>query len=238
MPAGVPAGVPDASFEGFGEDLPLFYEGLAADNSRAYFADHRPVYEEQVRGPLTALLADLSGEFGPGKVFRPNRDVRFSHDKSPYKLSAAGHAHGADDSASLYLHVDAEGLLVAGGYYAMSRDQLARYRAAVADDGTGRALRRVVDGLLRSGGGWELAGPALVRAPRGFDPGHPRIDLLRRKGLVLAQHHDVEPWLFTPQAAEVVAQGWRDLAPLNRWLARHVGPPVPDANDRDTSPRR
>ena len=225
------------AFQGFGDDLPMFFEGLAADNSRAYFSDHRTLYEEQVRGPLTALLADLAPEFGPGKVFRPNRDVRFSSDKSPYKLSAAGHTHGADDRASLYLHVDADGLLVAGGYYAMARDQLSRYRAAVADDGTGRALRRVVDGMLR-GGGWELGGPTLVRAPRGYDPGHPRIDLLRHKGLVLLQHHDVEPWLFRPQAADVVVQGWRELAQLNRWLARHVGPPVPDANDRDGAPGR
>ena len=213
----------------------MFFQGLAADNSRAYFSDHRTLYEEQVRGPLTALLADLAPEFGPGKVFRPNRDVRFSADKSPYKLSAAGHAHGADDRASLYVQVDADGLVVAGGNYGMARDQLSRYRAAVADDGTGRALRRIVDGLLRAGG-WELGGPTLVRAPRGHDPEHPRIELLRHKGLVLAQHHDCEPWLFSPQAADVVAQAWRDLAPLNRWLAHHVGPPVPGANDRDGSP--
>lgn len=223
-------------FAGFGEDLPMFYEGLAADNSKAYFEDHRRLYEEQVHGPLNALLAQLAPEFGPGKAFRPHRDVRFSKDKSPYKTTAAGHSHGPDGSTSLYLQVDADGLMVAGGYWQMERDQLARYRAAVAEDGTGRALRRVVDALLQSGG-WELAGPTLTRAPRGFDPSHPRIELLRHKGLALAQRHEVEPWLYTPHAAEVVAGGWRALAPLNRWLATHVGPPVPAATDRDEASR-
>ena len=226
----------ETRFAGFGEDLPMFFAGLEADNSKAYWTDHRELYETQVRGPLTALLAGLEPEFGPGKVFRPYRDVRFARDKSPSQTQAAGHTHSKDGTGSLYLHVDADGLFVAGGYWRMERDQLARYRAAVADDGTGRALVRVVNTLEADG--WSRDGEQLSRAPRGHSPDHPRIDLLRHKGMAMSRSWDAEPWLFTAAAADVVAEHWRALAPLNRWLHRHVGPHVPDATDRDEARRR
>ena len=227
--------VVDDGFRGFGEDLPHFFDGLEADNSKAYWADHRAVYETQVRDPLNALLADLEPEFGSGKVFRPYRDVRFSTDKSPYKTQAAAIAHGRDGHTALYLHVDADGLFVAGGLWRFERDQLARYRAAVADDATGPALVRVVTTLGRTG--WSRDGEQLSRAPRGFRPDHPRIDLLRHKGLVVSRRWDAEPWLFGRGALDVVAEHWRALAPVNRWLHRHVGPHVPEATDRDEARR-
>jgi uncharacterized protein (DUF2461 family) len=64
------------TFAGFGEMVVDFYEGLEADNTKAYWSDQRAVYDEQVRAPMLALLADLEPEFGAGKVFRPYRDVR------------------------------------------------------------------------------------------------------------------------------------------------------------------
>ena len=76
-------------FEGFPERALIFYEGLEADNSKSYWTDNKPVYEECVRAPLAALLAELEPEFGAGKIFRPYRDVRFSKDKTLYKTNAA-----------------------------------------------------------------------------------------------------------------------------------------------------
>ena len=223
------------AFQGFGEGLPHFFDGLEADNSKAYWSDHLEVYEAQVRDPLTALLTDLEPEFGPGKVFRPYRDVRFSKDKSPYKTQAAALTHGKDGHTALYLHIDADGLFVAGGFWRMERDQLARYRASVDDSATGGSLRRVVGALERAG--WSRDGDQLSRAPRGFRPDHPRIDLLRHKGLAMSRRWDAEPWLFDRGALDVVAEHWRALASVNRWLYRHVGPHVPDATDRDEARR-
>lgn len=77
------------SFAGFGPDLVELYEGLAADNSRGYWQTHKQVYDTQVRGPLEALAADLAPVFGDAKIFRPNRDVRFSPDKRPYQEHAS-----------------------------------------------------------------------------------------------------------------------------------------------------
>ncbi len=219
------------SFAGFGEDLPVFFEGLEADNSRVYWTDHKAVYDLQVRGPLEALLADLEPEFGRAKIFRPHRDVRFSKDKSPYKTAASAVVHGDDGDGSLYVQVDATGLMVGGGYYVMASDQVARYREAVAGSRTGAALVRAITSLETVG--WSRGGEQLKRAPRGTDPDHPRIDLLRHKGLAMFRQYEHEDWFFDQRAADVVAGSWRALAPLNRWLAKHVGTSTADrAQDR------
>ena len=113
-----------SGFEGFPEQALDFYDGLEADNSKAYWTDHRQVYESAVRLPMLALLAALEGEFGSGKLFRPYRDVRFSKDKTPYKTAAGAVAGGC------YVQLSAAGLLVGAGYWRTSTDQARRLRAA------------------------------------------------------------------------------------------------------------
>ena len=76
-------------FKGWPDSALDFYEGLEADNTRAYWLDHKDVYERDVKAPMEALLAELAGEFGESRLFRPYRDTRFSPDKSPYKTAIA-----------------------------------------------------------------------------------------------------------------------------------------------------
>ena len=95
------------SFAGFGDDAVEFYDGLLADNSKAYWSDRKEVYEGQIRAPMQALLAALEPEFGAGKIFRPYRDVRFAKDKSPYKTACGATA------GPYYVQLSAEGLLAA-----------------------------------------------------------------------------------------------------------------------------
>ena len=89
---------------------------------------------------MRALLDQLEPEFGAFKVFRMNRDVRFSADKSPYKTAHAAVTEG-DGGAANYVQISATGLFVGGGMYHMARDQLERFRDAVADDRTRRRAR-------------------------------------------------------------------------------------------------
>ena len=73
-------------FEGFGPDVQTWFEGLEANNSREYFTAGRDFFEESTRDQMAALLGELSVKFGGEvKMFRQNRDVRFSPDKSPYQ---------------------------------------------------------------------------------------------------------------------------------------------------------
>lgn len=210
------------SFTGFGRGAVAFFTDLAANNSREWWLTHRAHYDAEVRGPLEALLEDLAAEFGEAKVFRPNRDTRFSKDKSPYKTSAAAVASEGDGGA-LYLSISAEGLHVGGGAYGLERDQLARYRAAVDDVRSGTALEAIVADL-RSAKATVEGRTALKTAPRGVSPDHPRIELLRQDGVFGMWAHPPRAWLHSGGAAERVAAHWRTMRPLNDWLARQVGP--------------
>jgi uncharacterized protein (TIGR02453 family) len=162
-------------FRGWTDAVLDFYEGLEVDNSRDYWQAHKRVYDEQVRAPMEALLAELCDEFGQAKIFRPHRDIRFSADKTLYKTHVAATFvnHG-------YVQVSTGGLAVASGTYVFATDQLARYRRAVARDPSGEALTKTVDDA-RAAGLTITAASTLTTAPRGYPRDHPRIELLRMK---------------------------------------------------------
>jgi uncharacterized protein (TIGR02453 family) len=210
------------SFEGFPDEGLVFYEGLEADNSKTYWTRHKPDYEAHVRGPLLALLDELGPEFGTAKVFRPYRDVRFSHDKTPYKThqGAVLHLEGRG-VGSVYVQVSADGLRVSGGCWRLQPDQVERYRRAVADDVQGPRLEAEVASLR--GQGFSIDGDTLVRTPRGYPADHLRLDLLRHKSLHASRSWEPADWLQTRAALDRVRDAWRQCVGLNQWLADNVG---------------
>ena len=218
------------TFSGWPPAALTFYVGLEADNSRAYFLANKAAYEECVKAPFLELAPIIEKEFGPLHLFRPNRDTRFSKDKSPYKTAAAAVTEGPGGT-HYYVQVSAEGLYVGSGYYHMMPDQLERYRAAVDDARKGGAFAKAVAELRRK---YSVdARDALKRVPRGYDADHPRGDLLRLKGMHVGREFGAPKWLHTKGAADRIVDAWRAAAPVNRWLDRNVGPsttppPEPD----------
>ncbi|GID28337.1 DUF2461 domain-containing protein [Paractinoplanes brasiliensis] len=205
------------TFRGWPVEALEFYEGLAADNSKTYWTARREFYEEHVRGPMLELLAALEPEFGPGKVFRPYRDVRFSKDKTPYKTHL-----GAWLEAGGYIQLSADGLAAGCGMYQLDGEQLQRYRRAVADDKTGEELTGIIASI--EGGPIRVHGHgSLKSAPRGFAKDHPRVDLLRHKGLTTWQEWQPAAWLGTNKAQTRVTAFLRASRPLKDWLDTHVG---------------
>jgi uncharacterized protein (TIGR02453 family) len=215
-------------FSGWPPEALEFYAGLEADNSRSYWHAHRDVYDTCVKAPFLALADAVEREFGRLHIFRPNRDTRFSKDKSPYKTSAAGVTEGPG-GAGYYVAIGTEGLFVGSGYYMLANDQLERWRAAVADSRRGPAIVKVVDELKRKR---YNVGPhdALKTAPRGYPKDHPRVELLRWKGCTMGKEFAPARWLHTKGALDRVRDVWRDAAVMNRWLDKNVGPStlVPD----------
>ena len=211
---GVPSGM---AFRGWPAEAIEFFEGLEADNSKAYWMDHKTVYERCVKAPMDELLAELAPEFGAGRVFRPYRDVRFSKDKAPYKTNIAAMAGGVG-----YVSLSADGLGVGSGMYMMAPDQLERYRRAVDGDTTGEALEAIVTSIRDKG---HDCGPhdALKTAPRGYAKDHPRIELLRAKGLTVWHQWPPAAWFGTKKVKDRVVEVIHDAAPLNEWLGEHVG---------------
>jgi len=208
------------AFSGFADEAFEFYAGLERDNSKAYWTAHKKTYEEHVRDPMRALLAELEPEFGDGKVFRPNRDIRFSPDKSPYK-TYQGAIAGPAAGIGFYVQVDAAGLMVGGGFHAHSSTQVDRYRAAVDADSTGDELATIVTALEESG--FQIEGERLKTRPRGVAADHPRVELLRHKSLMELKAYGAPDWVATPAALDEVRASWRSLVPLNAWIVANVG---------------
>jgi uncharacterized protein (TIGR02453 family) len=205
------------AFSGWPAEALEFYEGLVADNSKSYWTAHKATYDEAVHAPMVALLADLEGEFGPGRIFRPYRDLRFSADKTPYKT-----AIGATLAEGGYIQLSARGLAAGSGMYQMAADQIERYRRAVADDRTGEDLRGIIAEAAQSK--IEINGHgSLKRGPRGYPADHPRADLLRHKGLIAWREWPAAAWLGTPAAKNRVVTFLRGAQPLCGWLDKHVG---------------
>lgn len=219
-------------FEGFSAEVSEWFRGLEAANSKAYFAAHREFYEEGIRGQMEALLTELSERFGGEvKMFRQNRDVRFSADKSPYKTNTYGVLRGTDIAAhGLYASISARGLVAGSGYHVMARDQLDRYRAAAADDRSGSALSKLVAKAEKAG--LEIWGESLATAPRGYQKDHERIALLRRKSLSLGATIESVQGISRADGLRFVARAWRAAAPLTGWLDEHVGSTTMAADSR------
>jgi uncharacterized protein (TIGR02453 family) len=204
------------SFHGWPAEALDFYEGLEADNSKAYWTAHKAIYDQKVLGPMSELVEELASEFGESKIFRPYRDVRFSADKSPYKTNIGAVVGGG------YIQLSADGLAAGSGMYVMAPDQLDRYRQAVVRDEAGRELERVISGIERHG--IAVHGHDVLKtAPRGYRADHPRIGLLRYKGVVAWQEWPVEPWLGTAAAKERVVAFLAASRPLCGWLDANVG---------------
>src|SRR6201996_9540652 len=195
------------AFGGWPMEALQFYAGLEDDNSRGYWTAHKAVYQDKGRQPMEALLDELTAEFGPPRIFRPYRDIRFSPDKTPYKTHI-----GATLGPDCYLHLSADGLSAGGG----RRD---RAGVAVPD---GAELAAIVEALPAAG--IEVHGHGTLKtAPRGYPADHPRIALLRHKGLTTWRHWDPAPWLATAAPAQQLAEFFRASAEFCAWLTAHVG---------------
>lgn len=217
--------MPTARFEGFGEHAIDFYDGLVADNSRSYWTDNKATYQADVRAPMEALLAELTTEFatdfGSATVFRPYRDVRFAKDKTPYKTHCGGVIEPGRGAGAYYVQLGPEGVLTGGGCFHLHADQLARFRAAVAEEIHGEALGKIIARLRRAG--WEIKGDRLATRPRGYPADHPQLDLLRYRSV-----HAVRTWppddvLHERALLDRVRRSWRAVRAFNEWARDHVG---------------
>lgn len=213
------------AFTGFSARALDFYARLEADNTREFWTAHRSVYETEVRDPVRALVEALEPEFGAGKLFRPYRDQRFGRAESPYK-TAQGAIVGPAPGIGWYVQIDADGLMVGGGFRAHGTAQTQRYRDAVDDDSSGVPLSRIVDTLRETG--FEMEGDPLKTRPRGIGADHPRLELMRFRSLLAIMRYDDPPWLSSPAAMDHVREAWRALKPLNDWILANVGSGPPE----------
>jgi len=229
-----------ARFRGFADTTGRFFEELTLHNDRGWFEEHREQYQRGWLLPMQALVAEVREKLArvyPGdelarpKVFRIHRDVRFSKDKTPYKTHIggllplappAGARSAVEVPAALYFHVSHGELFAAAGLYGMDPGALASHRKALLDARRGRELDRILAPLRKKGFTLE-ARQSLKRPPPGVDPQHPRLELLRMKGLIAVSPELDRKLLVSPRLAARLAGFAEACAPLNRWLLEVCG---------------
>ena len=206
-------GIPAEAFE--------FYEHLDVDNSREFWTEHKSDYERFVRDPLRELAESLEPDFGPAKLYRPYRDMRFSRDKTPYK-DHQGCLFAADNGLGWYVQVSAHGLMVAGGWYSSTGPQVKRFRQHISEAGA-EDIRAALKGLPKAG--FTIDGDQLKSRPRGIPDDHPDLDLLRHRTLHATKTWEPEAWMGTKRLRTTVHKSLEKLRPMVVTLAQIVGPP-------------
>ena len=205
----------EKGFRGWPPEAVEFLRGIELENTKTYWTAHKDTYQAKVFAPMSALLAQLEPEFGEGRIFRPYRDTRFSTDKSPYKTNIAAH------NATCYISLSPDALGVGTGLYMPSSEQLAQLRAVIADDVTGPELVEIVAALRKKN--IEVSAHDVVKsAPRGYPRDHPRIELLRYKGITAWREWPVGAWLGTAEPKRRITSFLRASSPLRKWLDSNV----------------
>lgn len=213
-----------------------FLRDLAANNDREWFKASKERYERQVKQPALRFVVD----FGPhllqispsfrcdprphgGSLHRPYRDIRFSKDKSPYKVWTGinfPHTAGKDvHTPGFYLHLQPRASFVGVGLWRPANPTLRLIRDAVAS--RPESWRRAVEqGDFPDR--FVLSDEALKRVPRGYDPDHPLVDVLKLKSFT-AVAPLAGKQVTAPDFLEQFAALCRTGSPLVRFLCEAIG---------------
>lgn len=176
-------------FDHFSKDALAFLSDLKSNNTRDWFAQHRKTYETEVREPakdfadqMSDALGEFTGQTHAAKIYRINRDIRFSKDKTPYNTHIHISFAPASDQPSppmWFFGLSPDKLSLGCGVFQYDKESLERFRTAMAGP-DGAALIRLADALETQG--LRVSAPDLKRVPPGFDAAHPHEAALRRKG--------------------------------------------------------
>jgi uncharacterized protein (TIGR02453 family) len=216
---------------------PLFtyLSGLTQHNERAWFQTNKPTYD-QLRAQfeldveywfaeLTRLDEALAGPGGRKTIFRLHRDVRFSHDKTPYKthFSAFFTASSKEiDSPSYYVQVGPHGqTLIGGGLYQPDKAQLAAVRQEI--DYNAELLYDLLAAPNFQHYFPELAGEKLKRAPTGYPSNHADVELLKHKNFIVTHVVPDATVLAQPDMRAYVLDAFATMVPFCQYLRHALG---------------
>ncbi len=192
-------------------ELFQFLKDLAQNNNRAWFAEHKPRFQEldkEIKAFGQALEAKMNEHdvVENVKVYRIYRDVRFSKNKLPYKTNRGGSFTRATKlrRGGYYFHLEPGNSFIAGGFWGPNKEDLKRIRVEIAADA--QELRDIIAQSIFVETFGELKGQQLKTAPRDYPKDHPNIDLLRYKQYLLIRN-------FTDE--EVLADDFLDKLNLS-----------------------
>ncbi|HYU19475.1 MAG TPA: DUF2461 domain-containing protein [Chloroflexota bacterium] len=220
------------AFAGFRPEAARFLVELAGNNNRAWFQDHG--HRDYLLEPANDLVAALGERLHSlseqvhaeprinGSIHRINRDIRFSKDKSPYKTHLDLWFWQGDRASrecpGYFFRLTARSLMLGAGMHTFDKLLLERYRQAVVDERRGAGLERAIQ-AMRAAGPYELGGRYFKRVPAGFDPDHSRAELLLHAALYAGLELSLPPEVYSSDLPALCLEHYRNLAPLQEWIA-------------------
>ncbi|MEM6837494.1 MAG: DUF2461 domain-containing protein [Cyanobacteria bacterium P01_C01_bin.120] len=182
-------------------------EGLAANNEKSWYDEHRQEFEAALREPFGGVLECVTERLeesevplagGPKTMFRQHRDIRFSKDKSPYSTHVSGvltpSGTKAEKEGLVYVHLDDSGGFIACGFYQLKASELAPIRDRIIDKS--KDFSQVLQDLSRA----DLAlshEDQLTAMPRGYGEyeDHEHAEYLKLKSLIVQVQLGRGAWL-------------------------------------------
>lgn len=217
----------------FTADFNRFFMDLAKNNNKEWFDANRKRYEQAVKQPFEAFVAeaiariaklDKSVAISPKEaIFRINKDIRFSRDKTPYKLEASAIISSAgrkDHSVpGLYFALGPESVKFYGGSYMPDKEQLLAIREGIARDGKG--FRKAISGKPFLALFKEVQGEANKVLRAEFKALAAKEPLIANKQFYVAAELPAKRVTDAKLMDDLMAH-WQAMRPLNDWLARAI----------------
>ena len=223
---------PMAKFSGFPGEYVTFFDRLKKNNTKQWFEEHRNDYDEFVLHPareyviamgekLRKIAPDVNAIPKINKsLFKINRDVRFSKDKSPYKTYMGIWLWEGDgkrmESSGFYLHVENKNMLIGVGIKMFPKPLLDRYRKAVVDKKQGAALKSAIKKVISKG--YLIDGKYYKKVPRGFDVDHPNAEYLLFNGLTARLEEKAPVEFYSDALINYAYTHYKNMLPLHIWL--------------------
>jgi uncharacterized protein (TIGR02453 family) len=214
------------TFEGFPKEGLKFLSDLGKDNSVVWFHAHKPDYEKYLKAPGLAFVQDMTAALSrsakcqvDGKLSRPNRDIRFSADKRPYKeyVDVFLRENGGNCGHSgYYFHLEPARLVLGAGTHEFDDQTLTAYRKAVVDAKKGAALAGIASKLESKG--YKIGGRHYKKVPIGFDPAHPRAEWLKHNAIHAGLEMKLPKEVHSARFIDFCLNHYKNLRPLHEWL--------------------
>lgn len=224
-------------FPGFSQTVFNFLDELAANNNKAWFDEHKEIYQQEIIAKVPAFVAALGERLqeispaivydtrtnGAGSMMRIYRDTRFSKDKTPYKTNLAFSFWEGPrkkmENPSFGLQFGTWGVGLYAGEWGFAKDLLPLYQQAVDEEQRGTELAEIL-AQIQQAGAYEIGGEQYKKVPRGYPADHPRVDLLRYKGLHASSPQLDRSVMLTPECVDILFTHCQIMAPLQQWLVR------------------
>ncbi|MBL7938036.1 MAG: DUF2461 domain-containing protein [Flavobacteriales bacterium] len=214
----------------FTADYNQFFKDLAKNNNKEWFDANRKRYEASVKEPFEAFVTeaikriakhDKNVRIEPKEaIFRINRDIRFSKDKTPYKLacSAIISPAGRKDHATpgIYFEFGPENLKFFGGAYSPEKEQLVRIRTAIMQDPKG--FRKVIEGRAFTSRFDGVKGEVNKVLPPEFKAIAAKEPLVANKQFYVGAERPAK-LVTDPKLMDELMDHYLAMCPFNAWLA-------------------